>query len=130
MINCNDHESEKLLAIGANLPSKYKNYSFTQRMTASASIEKCIEISLNNIIYLVCINSSNKITYIETKDHNFQTTEGVSVGMPLNNVKQFTNSDLRIELGWASFLSLNSGWNAAFDLETDSSSTVRWIFKR
>ncbi|MBK9321317.1 MAG: hypothetical protein IPM91_22635 [Bacteroidetes bacterium] len=67
---------------------------------------------------------------METKDYNFQTTEGVSVGMPLNNIKIITNSDLRIELGWASFLSLNSGWNAAFDLETDSSSTVRWLFKR
>lgn len=130
MTHCNVKESENLLKIGNNLPSKFLSNLSSHRMTSSASILKCFKVELNEVEYLVCINSENRITYIETRDPKFSTGDGISIGTPLHKVLKVAKSDLRTEVGWATYLQLNSGWNVAFGLEHDSSVTVQWIFKK
>lgn len=94
------------------------------------------DIFLNDIKYTFVVRE-DKIVYIDTQDKNFKTSEGVTVGLPLSEVVSISNSKLAEERGWAFFVSLPSGWNAAFsvgDTMTDESpledAPVEWLFKR
>lgn len=104
-------------------------------LISPSHIEQSYYTVAEGIQYTICIDSVNRINYILTQDSNYITSDDVKIGMSYDDVRKHTNSQLILERGWAFFVPLNSGWNAAF-LITDYDnpkmvdSTVKWLFKR
>lgn len=134
-ISCIAQENKSFIDVGMNFPDSLKKHSFSLSMTGSANIEKCYKVSVDSILYRICVNSNNLISYIETSDSTFQTKEGIKTGMTLSAIRKYNKSDLYLETGWAYILPLPSGWCAAFDYKTESIKSesemkIKWLFLR
>lgn len=75
--------------------------------------------------------------FIATTDMNFITAEGYKVGMKLSELPELLNNKFTKENGWGFYYKLKSGWALGFcegssctDKYPDSSSEIKWIFKR
>ncbi len=125
-----------MIDIGDTLPKGKVTETETYRITSSGSMEAMYRINVNGINYIICKDDSNKITYIETKDMDFITEEGLKIGMNYHEVLKYTDKEIQLEKGWAYILPLSNGWYAAFDLsienldEMPNDTSIRWFFKR
>lgn len=124
------------LAIGQSLPADAKASDIAQ-IIGAASLGDVFHIERNGIFYLVAIDRSGLISYIETRDGSFRTPEGFSVGTSLGELPWDCASKVRKESGWGFFVPLASGWNAVFtqgDSMTEgtlsSEAPIEWFFKR
>lgn len=125
-----------MIEVGEKLSHEIKYETDTYRMTSSGSMEPMYKVALNDVDFVFCKNQSDVITYIETKDKDFTTKEGLKVGMSYEDAKSKVLQKAKLEKGWAYVLPLDEGWHAAFDLsENDlqkmsSDSTIKWFYKR
>ncbi|MBN1253448.1 MAG: hypothetical protein JXA16_15015 [Bacteroidales bacterium] len=78
-----------------------------------------------------------KVKYIQTRDSNFRTSEGVKINMTLKELKHIQDNKIIKEPGWAYYMELNSGWKVAFFVDETStgrelldSDSIKWIFNR
>jgi hypothetical protein len=104
--------------IGDTLPAKAKvvekNGSTIVVAADSAQLWPAYQLEINGIVYVVGINSHGKIAYI-CPDHTFKTKEGISVGTLLSTVTAINpQNKVNERIGWAYYVHLPSGWNAAF----------------
>jgi len=84
-------------------------------MVDSAQIWPAYELIRDKISYTVGVDGHQTIAYISPHDSPlFKTPEGVTVGSPLSSVTAITKSPPIKRSGWAYYISLPSGWNAAF----------------
>ncbi len=66
-------------------------------------------------VYQVAVNGKGTIIYISPDDPAiFKTPEGIKVGATLNKVLAIAKTPPRERMGWAYYIPLSSGWNAAF----------------
>lgn len=107
-------------------------------MTASGGMEPSFEAEYEGIKFLVAIGyESRRISFISTTDNRFQTGEGIRIGDTLEKVLETSKGEIIKEPGWAFFVRLKSGWNAAFvqgaeitEGELPPGAKVSFLFKR
>jgi hypothetical protein len=109
----------------------------TLLMISSGSLEKCYEWSSSGARFQVAADASGTVVYLCTKDPSFRTPKGVRVGMPLNQALPLATDGLKKEPGWAYYVTLPSGWCAAFvhgqsmtEDDLPQASPVVWLFRR
>lgn len=80
-------------------------------------------LNLEGIIYSIGVDTGislpegdNRVRYVATSTPEFRTPEGVGVGFTVQQLKSVTSAKPRCETGWACFVPLPSGWNAASTL--------------
>ena len=83
-------------------------------LTSSGQFSNAYVVIWNNIKYSIAVNDSNKIFYISTSDSNFITSDNIRIGSTQKDFSYFDSSLVYKENGWAYFVKLQSGWNAAF----------------
>ncbi len=73
------------------------------------------EVSIDNIAFLIAVDSNDVLMYISTIDSNFVTPEGLRVGMPIKNAIEIASNTLEKKV-WTHFteyyVTLPSGWIA------------------
>ena len=121
--------------IGMKLPFKRRSTSLL--MTGSGGLEPAYEVEHEGSEFTVCAYEDRLIHHVSTNDPRFRTPEGIAVGVSLKEVLELSKGKLVREPGWAFFVSLKSGWNAAFvqgesmtEGELSPDAKVRFLFKR
>ena len=121
--------------LGMKLPFKRRSTSLL--MTRSGSLEPAYEVEHEGLEFTVCAYKDMLIHHVSTKDPRFRTPEGIAVEVSLKEVLDVSKGKLVEESGWAFFVSLKSGWNAAFvqgesmtEGELSPDAKVRFLFKR
>lgn len=108
-------------------------------MTASGGMKPAFYTEFKGIRFDVAVASfkSNIISYISTTDTAFKTKEDVMVGDTFEDVLKKAKGEVVKEQGWAFWVRLNSGWNAAFmenllteDEAPPPDAKVSFLFKR
>lgn len=121
-------------AVGMKLP--FNRRSTTLLMTGSGGLEPAYDVKHNGLEFTVCAHKDMLIHYVSTNDPRFLTPEGIAVEESLKRVLETSNGKLIKEPGWAFYVSLKSGWNAAFVQESMTEgellpeAKVRFLFKR
>ena len=122
------------LKIGDVFPDSLLKYKGNGIMISSGEITPSYVLKLDNITYSICKNSKNKISYIQTNDTNFISSEDLKIGMTLAECKTKTTAVFKLERGWAYYVELPSGWKAAFAIinekEIDETKKLVMFFKR
>lgn len=72
------------------------------------------EVLLRGVHYTLGVDRDQTVMYVSTEDQDFVSPEGVRIGQRYEDVRQVAASDLIRERGWAFYMALPSGWNAAF----------------
>ncbi|HTH55177.1 MAG TPA: hypothetical protein VL728_03980 [Cyclobacteriaceae bacterium] len=96
-------------------------------------MKKVYVILSEHIKYKILLDSSNVISYIETNDESFETSEGIKVKMSLKELQRTVGKAKIVdEKGWSKYVRLSSGWCAAFNYEDsfNENSKVLFLFKR
>ena len=116
---------------------KYQIKTESYLLTLSGQSSKSFDIVYNNIHYSISTNDSNKIIFISTNDTNFITADKIKIGTPLSEFPDHYSPSVNKEAGWAYFIKLKSGWNAAFtegesmtNKPLTQKSKVSFFFKR
>jgi hypothetical protein len=142
-----DENASKLIKLktmpelNALLPVKIRKIeSFvTLLMTASGGLQPSFEAEFEGLKFTVCTADykSKRISFISTTDKRFRTDEGVAVGDTLQKILETSRGEVINERGWAFFVRLKSGWNAAFvqgyemtEGELLPEAKVAFLFKR
>lgn len=126
---------EKLPGLNDLFECQFKNESLL--LSSSGQSSKSFDIVCNNIHFSISTNDSNKIIFISTNDTNFITSDKIKVGTPLSEFPDYYSPSVNKETGWAYFIKLKSGWNAAFtegesmtNKPLTQKSKVSFFFKR
>ncbi len=88
--------------------------SISYLMISPSQFSKTYNVNCNNIFYDIAINNLNKVVFISTEDKSFITPEKLMIGNLLSDVQSISKNEMVIENGWANYIKLESGWNAAF----------------
>lgn len=115
-------------------------------MTSSASLDPAYTVEAGGLTFTAATGYSDRtIIFVAVSDPAFRTPEGYRVGTQLQTIIRETGSELKQESGWACFVTLPSGWNAALPLTEGSleqgvlvdcsdqsalSQEIGWFFKR
>jgi len=104
-------------------------------MTSPADLRPVYEVVVAGTSYRVC-QEEGRVVYIESQDRRFRTPEGLAVGSSLADVQKATSTQPICEPGWATRVSLPSGWSAGFVGRSgcpeplSEVSKVRFFFRR
>ncbi len=127
-----------MLELNEPLPQKYKiRGSNILLTTSSSSSSRLYKIKYNRIKYNYGVNRQGIIDYIDTVDPKFKTQEGFSLSTTLREILDKTGFELIKEVGWAYYIKLKLGWNAAFivgrtctEKFPNDNDKVKFFFKR
>lgn len=114
----------------------FRRNSTDLRMTSSGSLAPAYEVEHEGLEFTICAYKDKLVHYVDTDDPNFRTPEGITAGESLKNVLEISKGKLIREPGWAFYVRLKSGWNAAFlqgyatQGELSPDATVSLLFKR
>jgi hypothetical protein len=94
--------------------------------------------TIDGIKYSIAYNPDTKtITYISTQDPLFKSPDGYKIGDTFSTFNDDLRKKIIQETGWAYFIKLPSGWNAAFiqgstmtDGNLEDNAKLKWFFKR
>jgi hypothetical protein len=121
--------------LGMKLP--FNRRLTTLLMTGSARLEPAYDVEHHGLEFTVCPYRDMLIHYVSTNDPRFITSEGIAVGESLKRVLEISKGELITESGWAFYVSLKSGWSAAFvqgesmtEGELLPDAKVNFLFKR
>ena len=125
-----------ILSINAPLPSKAIVTELNIMMSSGQTCQ-AYKYEAHGIEWSLCADENDMISYIQTKDQDFSTPEGIQVGSTLTQVHKVSDEKLLLEPGWGHHLRLLSGWSVAFwtdrreeRIPPEQNDTVKWIFKR
>ena len=103
---------------------------------SSGQITQCTEVKIKGLSFDLILNGGDT-TYLATKEKQFKTPEGFSIGMLLSELPKEIQDNLTKESGWAYYYKLPSKWTLGFcegnsctDKYPNSQSKVKWIFQR
>ena len=91
-----------------------KTDSISYLMISPSQYSKAYNVYCQNISYNIAINDLNKVIFISTQDEAFVTSENLMIGKLLSDVQSISKNKIITESGWAFYIPLESGWNAAF----------------
>ena len=114
--SCSSYITLDNLKIGEKIPREIaKSPSKQYLLTSSSDLEQSYETTLNGIRYSIAIDENKRITYIGSFDPDFKTEEGYSIKTTFKEIFTSINK-IELEPGWAFYVPLRLGWNAAFKL--------------
>ena len=106
-------------------------------LISSSQFSKAYLVIYDEIYYTIAVNDINKVSFISTEDELFISPESLKIGGSFADVKALTKNKVIKETGWAYYIPLESGWNAAFvegEAMTDgilrADSEISFFFKR
>lgn len=108
-----------------NIVIKSSNELF---LVKAGKMSKKYVVVSDNISYGISLDANKNIEYIETSDLSFKTSENLSVGMELKEINNAVIEKINTERGWAKYILLKSGWNAAFDFNATITPTSKILF--
>lgn len=121
------------LIIGKPIPNDIVIKSSNEFLLIKAGqLSKKYEVISDKIHYEISLDDNKNIQYIGTSDSGFKTSDNLSIGMEFKEITHAKIDNLKIEKGWAKSMSLESGWNAAFDFKAaiTPTSKILFFFKR
>ena len=86
-------------------------------LISSAQFSRAYSVNCKNIHYDIAVSVAGqfqKVVFIATDDKAFVTPEELKINDSLANVRSVTDNEILTEPGWAFYIPLDSGWNAAF----------------
>ena len=112
-------------------------------MTSPSSVMSSADVVVDGIRYRLGFNQpihgvdpEEPITYVETKDRQFVTPEGIHIRSTMAEAIAASEKEHFMARGWATIVVLPSGWKAAFyDAKnktaevTADSARVSWLFR-
>lgn len=106
-------------SLGERLPSGAEEVTYQSRrahvLTESGQTLDSYRILRDGINYIVGVDEKHKIAYITAGEEGaFKTREGISADSPLSSVLAVSKTRPIKVCGWGYYVSLPSGWNAAF----------------
>ena len=112
--------------IGSNLPCVKESRCLL--MTSPASLDASYTVEAQGINFDVAVRGSEAtVVFVSVSDPSFRTPEGYRVGTPLLDITNGAGHELVQETGWACFVPLPSGWNAALPLTDSSLRNGLWV---
>jgi hypothetical protein len=102
-------------------------------LRGNSELKRAYSFVYNEVTHSVTLDQFGFIDYIESNDPNFKTSEGARVGMKCQELRKLCDENYVVyEKGWAKYVKLQSGWNAAFafDKKVTKDSKVLFLFKR
>ena len=81
-------------------------------MTSPSNIQQVVIEKYKDIEYMYGVNDKYRINYIAIHDNKYITPEGCRIGSKISDYNE--GRTIWEESGWAYYITLNSGWNAAF----------------
>tara|TARA_R110002050_G_scaffold121541_1_gene239889 strand:- start:66 stop:527 length:462 start_codon:yes stop_codon:yes gene_type:complete len=125
MINCKNNE----IALGGKLNRVSENNSMI--LIPSGGFVKSENILIDNIEYVIGINSNLEVIYISTKDTTCKFGDsGIMVGSKLSDI-DMGKDKLNYIPGWGYYIKINSIWYAGFDFDEvpNDDSRIGWLFQ-
>src|ERR1700677_2412847 len=92
-------------------------------MVDSGEILPAYDLLVGDVSYTIC-GDTHGITFISPRGQ-FKTSEGIVVGSTLTQVIAIAKTSPIKRMGWAYYLPLPSGWNAAFIASGDDPTIER-----
>jgi hypothetical protein len=86
-------------------------------LISSADIEELFAFELEGCQFELALDESNRVKYVGTSDTNLVSVEGVRIGTILGEAARLAGSQVIYEPGWAVYVPLRDGWNAACGVE-------------
>ena len=124
----------KMVEIGDSF--ELNKYTSNRILISSSETVPGVLVVYNMNFYILGVEK-NVVVYIYTDDPIFCTDENLKIGSTLVEVYNKTQYELRKDRGFAYYIKLPSGWNAAFaegsyntNNEPKYNSKVKWFFKR
>ena len=114
------------LVLGHRLPRDAKLVAGTMLLTSPGQVRDVYAVQRDGVDFLVCPDSSRRITHIRTTDPAFRTPEGVHVGSSLKEIRAVSPVGEAYLPGWAYIVHLRSGWSAAFLAEDSVTEIAPW----
>ncbi len=112
------------------LGSKLENKEFNKRVLApTISFIPSTNIKINDIEYIIGVNSDQEISYVSTTNSNFRV-DGLTINSKLGDIENDINQVKHIP-GWGYYIEVNSEWYAGFDfqMKPNRGSKIKWFFK-
>lgn len=129
LVSCQEKKEKALHSID--------NKEKRQILISSGQFEPYETIKINNIDFDLVVNETADTIYLGTKDTNFTTADGFTVGAKFGELSNDLKKEISKENGWGYYVTLNSGWSLGFcegssctDNYPADSSRVKWIFRR
>lgn len=142
ILSCKTSSKEKDVSISEPITEKLDSVNMPEKiskltMTNSGSLEQSKDITINGVDFSIVQNKEGDTTFWATRDLNFKTLEGYSVGNQLKDISEFQKEGIYKELGFGYLIELNSGWQLGLcegksctDKIPTENSTIKWIQKR
>ena len=106
-----------------------------QVLSSPSQTWRAYKAEVRGIPFTVGVDDTNRVRFVTTPSHEFQTPEGVDHSWSYERLRKTFNKEARCETGWACFVELPSGWNARFAgfkmvPPVEMSSAIGSFFKR
>lgn len=128
-------------------PSNHSNLSVGDRLPSSAFIAKKDTLILGgpsqfynqhmwedgDYKFELGILKNDTVKFISINDPAFLTSQCIKVGMTINDVEAATGESGTVERGWAYYIPLQDGWNAAVmtsEKRVPGKTRVTFLFKK
>ncbi len=135
-VGCQMSADKSQPSIGMQM-SNAQSQKAGMEMVSSGVMADIYTVYMDELKYSAGVDKRNSVIYISTQDDKFRTSEGLGMGADLQDVLDHSTVGLVKEAGWAYYVKLESGWNAAFIVGTTMTeedppleAKVSWFFKR
>lgn len=138
LLSCGNVSKEKNISIFRTKTEKADSLKIPKvSMTNSSSLEPSKDIILDRINFSIVQNKKGDTTFLATRDVNFKTPEGYSVGNQFKDISQLEKNRIYKDPGYGYLIELNSGWQLGFcegnsctDNIPTENSIIKWIQKQ
>ena len=115
LLSCDNLSKEKNASISGAKAEKMDSLKTPKvSMTSSGSLEPSKDIILDRINFSIVQNKKGDTTFLATRDVNFKTPEGYSVGDQFKDISQLEKNRIHKDPGYGYLIKLNSGWQLGF----------------
>lgn len=117
------------LILGKPIPNDIVIKSSNELLLIKVSqLSKKYAVILDNICYEISLDDNKNVQFIGTSDSSFKTSDNLSIGMEFKEINNAKINSIKTERGWAKYIFLESGWNAAFDFKANITPTSKILF--
>lgn len=114
-----------LPAIGEKLTPPEPSRFMT--MASPSQLYESHLVAVDGAVYDLGLDREGLVRFISTSDPQFRTPEGLKTGDSLAAVRVFAAEKMRVAGGWARYIPLTSGWNAAIALRGEGDALARVV---
>lgn len=98
-------------------------------VTAAGQLRPSYAASFGGVRYVIAVDDTRRIRYIETRDPEFRTREGLHIGVTEADVLAAGGGAAIDEPGFGRYSRLQSGWSAYYGMSAEEDRVISF-FKR